>query len=207
MSLETTIKRSFFDNSNRELIINSEYIKFEDKDHKNNSFSIFKKEEITDYRYGIRWINGFKFIIGREYQIFIKNNNNDIIKINFSTYYGRKINEYHKKYVKITEHLWDNFFKDIAISYIEKLKNGESFTIGKIEFSNEGILFSNGILKKSISKIDWQDLETKNYQTYFAIFSKNNPANINCCLYYKDDWNTAIIYSIIRTYLKEKGKK
>lgn len=78
------IKRGFSDNHPRELIINKTFLKFEDKDLANNTFTTFQNSEITDYRFGIRWIR-FELTYGREYQIFVRNkekqNNKDKFQI------------------------------------------------------------------------------------------------------------------------------
>ncbi len=69
---EFVFKRSFSDGKQRRLIFNTKNFKFENKDFGNNLFTIFDKEEITDYRFGIRWIR-FELTYGREYQIFVRN--------------------------------------------------------------------------------------------------------------------------------------
>ncbi len=67
-------KRGFSDGHSRELLLNENFLKIEDKDLQ-NPYTIFTKEEIKDYRYGIRWIR-FELTYGREYQIFIRNKEN-----------------------------------------------------------------------------------------------------------------------------------
>ncbi|MFM9986993.1 hypothetical protein, partial [Flavobacterium sp.] len=161
--------------------------------------------EITDYRYGVKWIRGFEFTIGREYQIFIKNQENKIIKINFKSFYGINKNLHFKNYSGILNSLWNFHFNKIASDFIEKFKNNEQFSIGNVHFSDENIIIeTNSILKKKQNIILWKDLRTKDYRTYFAIYSQENPSNINQCYNYKDDWNTAILYTVIRTILKNK---
>jgi hypothetical protein len=87
--IEFRFKRSFTDGKARELIFNEKFLKFEDKDFADNLHTIFAKEQITDYRFGIRWIR-FELTYGREYQIFVRNSENKIIKISFKSYLGRK---------------------------------------------------------------------------------------------------------------------
>ncbi len=101
---EFIFKRSFTDGKQRRLISNEENFKFEDKDFGNYLFTIFDKEEITDYRFGIRWIR-FEFTYGREYQIFVRNKENKVIKISFKSYFGRKKNILHKLYSDILTEL------------------------------------------------------------------------------------------------------
>ena len=47
--LNFIIKRGLTDNASRELIINREFLKFENKDLVNNAFTVFKKDQIAKY--------------------------------------------------------------------------------------------------------------------------------------------------------------
>ncbi|MDF2550726.1 MAG: hypothetical protein K0R77_1 [Chryseobacterium sp.] len=82
---EFTIVRGLFDNRKRQLILDKNFIKFESKDRKGDLFTVINKEDITGIRYGIQFINGYSFYIGREYLIYIKTISNQEIKINFCT--------------------------------------------------------------------------------------------------------------------------
>jgi hypothetical protein len=205
LEFKTTIKRSFLDNCKRELIINSDFIQFEDKDLVTDYFTKFYNSEITDYRYGVKWIQGAKFTIGRDYQIFIRNKENKIIKINFKSFYGINKNLHFKNYSEILTSLWTFHFNKIATDFIEKFQNKVQFSIGNVHFSDENIIIeTNSILKKKQNIILWENVRTKDYRTYFAIYSQENPVNINQSYSYKDVWNTAILYTVIRTILKNK---
>lgn len=199
------IRRGITDNCPRELIINKDHLSFEDKDTVNNTFTTFNKDEITAYRFGIKWTT-FYFTFGREYQIFIKNNANKEIKINFTTYFGRKKYQYHTQHQEILDSLWDCYFIDIINNYIEKHNYGENFQIENILFTKDYISFKvDNLLKKKEIQILWNDIRTKNYQTYFSIYSITNPTNIYKAFSYLDDWNTGIIYSVLRTILRDKN--
>ena len=87
--LNFTIKRGITDNAKRKLILNRKFIQFESNDLAINLYTTFYTNEITEFRYGMKWIT-FKLTFGREYFIYIKNSENRIIKINFRTYFGRK---------------------------------------------------------------------------------------------------------------------
>ena len=67
--IQLKIKRGFLDNRERKLIINPEFIKFENKNSISDAYTQFNKDSIIEYRYGINWIEGLYFTIGREYQI------------------------------------------------------------------------------------------------------------------------------------------
>ena len=199
------IKRGFTDNCSRELIINEHYLSFEDKDTVNNNLTTFCKNEIDAYRFGIKWTT-FYFTFGREYQIFIKNKVGKEIKINFKTYFGNKKYEYHSKYQEILDYLWDSYFSYSVNNYIDKHNKGEDFQIENVVFTKDCIsLKVDDLFKQKEIKILWNDIRTKNYQTYFSIYSITNPKDLNKAFSYLDDWNTGIIYSVLRTILRDKN--
>lgn len=202
---EFVFKRSFTDGKQRRLVFNENHIKFEDKDFGNKLFTIFDKEEIKDYRFGVRWIS-FEFTYGREYQIFVRNKENKVIKISFKSYFGRKKNILHKLYDEILTELWNFYFEDIIDKLIEKHLNDEEFSIGKVEFKKDTIeLNVSGIFNEKKVSIPWDKIRTKAYRSYFSIYSIDNPSEINSGYSYKEDWNTNVLYSVIRTLLKQKN--
>lgn len=173
------IKRGFSDGYSRELIINNNFLKFEDKDTANNRFTIFKSSEITDYRFGIRWIR-FELTFGREYQIFVRNKDNKTIKISFKSYFGRKRNILHRQYIDIQDELWLSFFGKMVDNYLEKFEKEIEFSIGDVLFNVNYIeLNVSGIVNQKKVKIFWNNVRTRNYFTYFSIYSVENPTEIN----------------------------
>lgn len=77
-TLQLIVKSSIFDKENS-LTINPEFIQY-----KNINFSKF---EITDVRYGIKAIKGYRFRIGRIYCIDIKGLDGTVIKIRLKSLY------------------------------------------------------------------------------------------------------------------------
>ncbi|MDP4286208.1 MAG: hypothetical protein Q8891_17500 [Bacteroidota bacterium] len=88
--------------------------------------------------------------------------------------------------------------RDVAESFVKRYKN-------KIDFDLLGILFSQaGIqLTQQSNLISWEDVGTKNYSRYYAIFSKENPNNYKA-FDYLEDWNTDIVYYVSKSILKVK---
>ena len=162
-------KRSFSDGANRELIINKNFLKFADKDFE-NPYTIFEKNEIKDYRFGIRWIR-FELTYGREYQIYIRNFENQVIKLSFKSYFGRKKQELHNLYVDILDELWERYFSYNVDELLSKYDNNEEFTIADVYFKKKGIeLNISGIFNQKRVEIVWENIRTKNYHTYFSIY-------------------------------------
>lgn len=202
---EFIIKRGITDNHPRQLIFNELFLMFENKDLVGNQFTTFKKDQITDYSFGVKWMS-YYFVFGREYIITIKNIQNQIIKINFKTYFGRKKKEYNKLYSDIITNLWEYYFEQQASKFIKKNEAGEEFEIGEVIFTEEGIIIkTNSTIKQKKALIPWEKIRTRNFATYFAIYAVDDAATTNRGYSYLNDWNTDVLYSVIRTILSRKN--
>lgn len=188
----------------RKLTISNDYIRFE-KQGLTPDVTTFDKEEVTDYRFGINWISGYALTIGKEYMIFIRNRQNNIIKINFLSLYGFKKKEFQKLYSDILDRIWDHYFRQISDRLINKFRSGQSIDIGNVFISGEGVTIApSSLFKKHQKIIPWEKVGTYDYQTYFSIYSKDDPAYINKGYSYLNDWNTGILYSVVRSILQDK---
>lgn len=100
------------------------------------------------------------------------------------------------------------FFRELSQNYICRLKNNETFYIGDVKFSKEGVTIKiSGIMREEEKFIYWNELETNDYNTYFMIYSKSDAKNINRGYSYMNDWNTDLLYNVIRTTLNEKASQ
>lgn len=197
-TINTTIKSSIFDRK-RELIINPDYIAFEDKDLITAQLTTIKKAEIASFRYGIKWIKGYSFIIGRICCIDIRSNSNEIIKIRIKSVYGINKKAITEKFQQIAAALYDNFFDAVSLHYINQWEEGITIEISGVLFSEAGIQFSS-----KLSPIKWPDVGTKLYATYYAIFSKSDPDQYKA-FEFLHDWNAGVVYSVSRQILLNKG--
>lgn len=196
---ECFIKSSILDRK-RKLSIHDEFIEFEDNDLATGNNSKFYSKDITSFRFGLKWINGYKFTIGRIYCIDVKNKENQIIKLRLKSIYGIRINELHKKYASIVNKLIDIHFKRISEKYIQQFRNRDEFILLSIKFLEEGIQLKN---KK---KILWEDLGTKNYHNKYNLFSKSDK-NVYVIFEYFSDWNTVVLFSVIEQIIIDKKEK
>ncbi|MBF4508061.1 hypothetical protein IRZ83_15400 [Flavobacterium sp. JLP] len=202
--LKVKIKRSFLDNYHRPLHLHPEFIRFEDKDLTNNSFTYFKASEIKDFRYGINWFR-YYFVFGREYQLYIRSYNDEVLKIKFNSYFGVKKKEKHDLYVSIVNWLWTLYFSKQVNDFLEEFEAGESFYIGDVVINPEGVIISvSKLMKQEKAQISWEDLRFRLFNTYFSIYSKENPIEINRGYSYKEDWNTFVLYDVIKNILSNK---
>jgi hypothetical protein len=203
--LSFIIKRSLIDNASRELVISEESLKFENKDIVNNTFTIFDKNQIVEYRFGVKWMK-FYFVFGREYIIEVKNHENQIIKINFKTYFGRRKKAYHEVCNQILSGLWENYFDQIAGNFIMRHEGGEEFNIGEVNILKEGIIINtNSSIRQKKALIPWEKIRTKTYATYFAVYAVDNASITNRGYSYLNDWNTVVLKVVITSLLKRKG--
>jgi len=188
-TIQIHLKSSIFDKE-KLLTINPSFIEFDKV--------ILQKSEIAGLRYGIKSIRGYTFRIGRIYCIDIRNLNGDIIKIRLKSLYRVRRILLAKKYKQIVEAIFDNYINDISRDFIKKFNNKNDFKLLGNTFTQEGI-----ILYETNEVITWLDLGTKNYYSYYSLFSITNP-NKNKSFYYLADWNTIVLLSVSRHILKSK---
>lgn len=162
-SLTLTLKETVFSKKNT-LTISPEYFEYQ-----NISLSKF---EIDEIRYGVKAITGSMFRIGRIYCIDVKSLSGNIMKIRLKSLYGIRKKRLNEKFTSILDALWENFMQDLVEHFINLFRSKVDFYLVGISFTQEGILPD----KKS-QVIPWNDLGTKNYSRYCAIFSKGNPNN------------------------------
>lgn len=193
---EFTIIRGLFDTRKRQLTIDENFLKFENKDYNEDLFTIIPKDEIAGIRYGIHFIKGLEFYIGREYQIFIKTNSGKELKIFFKLFYRRRLNEKHQLFSDIVNELWNQYFNQILNYYIQQYNNSEEFILGGIVFNNTCIQFD----KKEIS---YSDLAIKKYTHYFIIHSKEDQYK-NKMLYYLKDNNSVILVELLNIIIENE---
>ena len=187
--LEFTIRRGILDNAPRKLILNPEFIKFESNDLVTNLYTIFQSKEIAEIRFGMKWIS-FEVTFGREYLIFIRNTEKKVIKINFKTYFGNKKTEYQNLNRDIVVKLEELYFGKIVDDYLEKYEKRENFQIGEVFFTKDNIKIAvSGILKETERIISWENIRIKEYYSYIALYSAEDPENINRGFSYLEDWN------------------
>ncbi|OXA77547.1 hypothetical protein SAMN05444397_102576 [Flavobacterium aquidurense] len=202
--LKVKIKRSFLDNYHRPLHLHPEFIQFEDKDLINNGFTTFKSSEIKDFRCGVNWFQ-YYFVFGREYEFHIRNLSDEVLKIKFNSYFGIKKREQHKLYTSIIDSLWNLYFNNQVNDFLKEFETGESFYIGDVVVNPKGIIIKvSKLTKLEKIQIPWDDLRFKLYRTYFSVYSKNNPTQINRGYSYKEDWNTFVLHNVIKIILSNK---
>lgn len=202
------IKRGLWDSKPRKLLFNSDYLEFEDKIVGEDKPTRINKTDIKEFRYGIVWIRGLKFYIGRQYQIYIKADNGSELKIDFLAYYKINNKELGNKFNDIINDVFEFYFEDLVIDYLQKFNDGETIDVCGVLLSKASVILSYKNLFKSYTKeIRWDDLKTKKYQTYYAIYSSSNAADMNKSYKYLDDYNAFVLQCVLETIIRNMNKQ
>lgn len=189
-SFEFSLRPSLF-HSKKTLLITPHFVEWD-----NINFSKF---EMAELRYGVKGINGVGFINGRRYCIDIRSLTGKIITIRFITLYGVGKKALDEKFNSILQALFTNFINEIAGRYLESFYKKIDFILLGVVVSQEGIQLNN-----KFYIIPWADVGTKRYWHYCTLFSNSQPS-IYKAFTYLTDWNTGVLYSVVRAILKRKN--
>lgn len=194
--MEVQIKTNVLDR-NRKLIINSELIEFDDSGFVNTTIAKFSRGEVASFKYGVKLITGYSFTIGRIYCIDIKNLDDQVIKIRLVSLYGIRKKMLFKKFNEILNAFFETHHRDIVTYYLQIFETGIQVNILNTAFNQSEVII-NG------KEVRWEDLGTKTYATYFALFSIRYPS-VYKSYSYLNEWNTAVVYSFSKQVLLQKG--
>lgn len=139
------------------------------------------------------------FYIGTIFCVDVHGVSGQIIKPGFKSLYRIREIELAAKYSLIINALYENCFDQIILNHLNKFENGEDFEIAGVVFKSNGVVF-----KKTTKLIEWEDLGTRAYSGYYALYSKQHPNNYNT-FEFVTDWNIGILYSATQQILKNKN--
>lgn len=194
--LETTIKSNILDR-HRKLTINLDLIEFDDSRAIRPFATQFSRGEVVALRYGVQFIKGYAFVIGRKYCIDIQGLDDRVIKIRLISLYWIKRKTLRDKFYQILKAYFQTHHKDIVNYYLELFNSQIEVNILETKFRVESIVLKG-------REIKWEDLGARNYATYYALFSKATPT-IYQSYNYLNDWNASVIYSLSQTILSSKN--
>ena len=177
-ALHLTIKPSVIESS-KALKISTDLFEFGE--------TTLSKFEISDIRYGIKAIRGYRFRIGRIYCIDVKSVTGTIVKIRLKSLYGIRKTKLEEKYKLILKALFENYFNDISTAFMDYYYSQREFDIAGVKFTELGIYLS-----KSGNIITWNDLGSKTYRSYYSLFPIGNPL-FHRTFQYLTDWNTVLL--------------
>jgi hypothetical protein len=152
-------------------------------------------EDIVAFRYGIKWLSGYAFTIGRTYLVEIQDNKGQIIPVKLPSLYGIKKNVYLDIWAGIIEQLWLYYLKTIFEGFYNQYKNKERFDLSGVEFHPFGIML-NG------KGLFWDEIALSNYKTYFVVHGRENVKLLWSCNF-KNDWNAYLLQKLLKTIIKD----
>ena len=206
MEIDLFIRRGLIDNAKRHLVINKHIFSFENGDRVDNHLIETPTEQIIKFRYGVDWIRLY-LVFGRRYNVWVETNSGKQIRINFSTYFRRNLKQLHQNYIDIIRSIWDNCIQKQFENHITAILKNETIEIQNLLINNSGVIVTRSKTnRKKDLIITIQDLRLKEYATYFALYSTQNSDKEHFYYSYKNDWNSQLIYQILK-YLRENNNK
>ncbi|WPU96602.1 hypothetical protein SNE25_13850 [Mucilaginibacter sabulilitoris] len=154
-------------------------------------------ENITGFRYGVNWINGYAFTIGRQYFIEIQNEQQKIISIKLTSYYNIRKKLYSKLWTDIIQQLWRNYFVNVYNYYYELYNIRQTFDLCGIRFH------VNGIGWEPQNILQWNAIGISSYQSYFMIYNSNNKSQ-NKSRSFANDWNAVVLQALLKKIVEER---
>lgn len=194
---EYLITSGFLDRQ-RKLILTEDYLEWENGNLKGQEFTRLDKSDIVDFKHGTEGIVWYKFTVGRQFSITIKDNNNKEVKILFQSYFGLG-KDAHQIYAEIIDDIWRLYHSSIVETFLQTFYDQGEIEIQGVTLKNEGIK-----LRDKMGLIPWDKVSTKDYYTYFAIYNTDNP-DIHSRVSY-NEYGTETLWSAIKSILKEKTK-
>ena len=139
--LELHIKSNIFDRP-RKLIVDSEFIEFDDANWIDGSIARFERGEIVGLRFGVESINGYKFTIGRIFCVDIKGPDERMIKIRLTSLYRIRRKILYEKFCQIVNALMNTHQYDLANDLLEKFNEGNEINVLGTTFNKTGIVIN-----------------------------------------------------------------
>ncbi|MHA4847649.1 hypothetical protein ACX0G7_26015 [Flavitalea antarctica] len=129
--LEIVFKPTILDRRHK-LVVDSHFLTMGLEDSEREIWLKLDKSDIAAFRYGVKWIKGVEFIIGRIYCIDVMAKSGEILSIRLKSLYGINKAAIWNKYSQILEALSNYYFDDLCRELIAKIKQGKSGVTKKL---------------------------------------------------------------------------
>ena len=195
---EYRIRSGFFERE-RKLIVAENYLEYETGDLKGSEFTRLNKSDIADFKHGTDWIVWYRFTVGRQFSITLKDKKKKELRILFDSYFGlHKQND--QLYADIVEDIWNFYHADIVDIFRHRFRNSEAFEIQGIKINKDGVK-----LRRDNLLITWPKVSIKEYYRYFAVYNNENP-EIHSRISY-NEYGTETLWGVLKAILKEGNTK
>ena len=198
MEKQELMVRSSVLSRTRLLVIDPEYMEFDDQDRVSEAPTRFRRADIEGLRYGVKSIRGYRFRIGRIYCIDIRDVSGHIIKIRLKSLYRVRLKLLEQKYLEIVNALFRYYFHKMIWGYVEQFRDGQPVELLGVSLNREGVLFD-----EKVGRISWDFLGTRRYWHYYTLYSEESRENYRAFVFL-DDWNAGVLRGVLEVILKEK---
>jgi len=154
--------------------------------------------EVKEIKYGLEPIRFYKFTVGRNFVIELKNSEGEgDVVITIKYYFGVSKNYFLNVYSKILDEIWKYTGIRLFNEALDKIKVGNTVTVGPCTIFSNGITFKNGF-------VNWENLiYQKNYNRITLTDKSNHNHWTN--LYYLQTYNSDILIGILDWIYKHDG--
>ena len=155
-------------------------------------------DQIVAFRYGINWISGYQFNIGRQYIVEILDERGQIFPVKLRSMYGIRRNIYYSKWSDIVAALWHFYFRQLFEMRFQQYRYKERFDFAGVEFHPFGIKFDE-------YSLFWNEIRLSNYKSYFVVhhyedLKKRKSFN------FKNDWNASLLQVLLKEIKREQDR-
>jgi len=151
---------------------------------------------LVAFRYGVKPIRGYAFVIGRQFQVELLDSAGKITSIKETSYYRLKRKAYNEIWADTISQLWSSYFVNTFNYYYELYNIKQQFVLSDVKFYPFGISLDN-------HNLFWNEIGIKNYQTYFTIHHRDDLKKIKH-RNFKNDWNALILQTLVKAIIKEQ---
>jgi len=154
-------------------------------------------DTIASFRYGVKWIRGYKFIFGRQYIIEVQDKTGEIFSVKLTSLYQIRRKAYSKIWSDIFNQLFIYYFKSLLENYYSLYKSKQRFDISSVEFHPFGIRFND-------QGLFWNEIALSNYKTYFMIHDRENIKKLHR-ISFMNDWNAFLLQRLLKKIIEEQN--
>lgn len=178
----------------RRLRLTPTYLEYEQGELGAATYTRVLKEDMLDIKHSMSWIIWYRFYVGCDFRIDIRTREQGTLKIRFVSYFNQN-SSYQKAYDRITDYMWDHYLHDIVSDYLQEYKAKGEVAVCGVWLTTDGAYFS------SDGQITpWQDIAVKEYETYFALYNLQDPAQNKMIDF--DEWGSHILFSLLEELLE-----
>ncbi len=181
----------------KKLIISHDEIVYTRRSFRGTKQSVMPLKELVGFKYGVEWIHGFKFVIGRTYVFWFKSADKTI-RVSLTSLYRMNFKDRWEKYEAIFKKVWNIIAGRMVEYFLDKIKKGEPVTLNEVEIKSSGVSYMRSGKSHSVALTD---VGIRVYETYFVIHDKKDPTDSYISFSYKDDWNSLVLQETLLHFL------